>query len=377
MRIGVSGYIGKKKTGIGRVLENVIFEVAKTDPSITYYVFVNFDQNELFINGYPENIKLIPYNVSKYSPILNIIWHQFFYQLSLIKYACELSFIPNFSLILWKNRPTISIIHDLIEFNVPSKFSKIRMFYRRIAVPLMAYLSDTIITVSNTSKSDIIKFIKIQEQKIQVIYNGIDTALFNQIPATEYDDFLQSLSLQKDEFILYVGTIDHPGKNLYSLLISFLELKEEGKIFDKLVIVGQKGFNHQTIFDLISKSKFKNDIVVLGYVKDEQLPYLYNAARVFCYLSLYEGFGLPVIEAMACNCPVIASNSSSIKEIVNNFGISVDPLNISQIKLALTEIIESVELRTEMRIAGLKYVKKFDLKQTAIEYLNVFKEHSF
>lgn len=372
--IAVSGYIGKKKTGIGRVLENILLNMAILDKSIKYYLFINYDQDSLLNVKWPSNIIIIKYNVSKNHPIFNILWHQYSYQRLVKKYNCQLSVIPNFSLLLWKNTYTISIIHDLIEYNVKSKFSKIRMIYRRFAVPLMAKNSDKIITVSCSSKNDIIKFLKVPDSKIKVIYNGYDNNHFLIYPVESTEKVLEKYNIVYKSYILYVGTIDHPGKNLYSVLLSYFKLKKEKSIKEKLIIIGQEGFNVKILYDLVEKSSYKSDVKFIGYIEDNELPYFFNGAKLFCFLSLYEGFGLPVLEAMACGCPVITSNNSALSEIAGTSALCVDPLNIDLITKKLYELLTNDSLRENMITKGLKKSKTFSWLDSATKYLNVFND---
>lgn len=137
MRIAISGYVGNKLTGIGRVLIEVLKDLAPMDSNDEYVLFKNFDFEDYNVLKTYSNIKLVDINVSKNSSLKNIVWHQWEFQKLQKKYKCDVAYIPNFSLLLWKRIPTIVTIHDLIEFNVPNKFSKLRMMYRKVIDPLM------------------------------------------------------------------------------------------------------------------------------------------------------------------------------------------------------------------------------------------------
>jgi len=373
MIIGISGYIGKKKTGIGRVLENILLNVAFIEPQNTFYLFVNYNQKAFTEKKWPPNVKIIKYKISKNLPILNIIWHQLFFQINIKKYKCDISLIPNFSLLIWKNAPTISIIHDLIEFNVKSKFSKIRMIYRHFSVPLMAQNSNKIITVSNTSQNDIIKILGTNNSKIKVIYNGFDNKIFKKYSEAEATKVIEKYTLKYKGYILYVGTIDHPGKNLFSIILAYIKLKKGKHINDKLVIIGQRGHNSKFIFEFINNNEYKNDIIYLGFIVDDELPFFFNGAKIFCFLSLYEGFGLPLIEAMACGCPVLTSNNSALAEVAGSSGVLVNPIDIEEISNKMYELLINNSLREYLIKEGYKRVESFSWAKAATEYLEVFK----
>lgn len=373
-KIGISGYIGKRKTGIGRVLENILKSMAKLAPHVNFKLFINYNQNDLIKIQWPKNVDLIKYPISKDRPILNIIWHQYSFQRWLKKSGCTHSLIPNFSLLLWKNVHTVVIIHDLIEFIVPNKFSKIRVMYRKIIVPLMAKKSDKIITVSKSTKKDIMHILKIEENKIVVIPNAFDNQLFKLIDDYDIIKFLSKFNLEFKAYILYVGTVDHPGKNLYSLIKAFFQLKKERKITEKLVVVGTMGHNADYILDFVKSSKYCDEIIFIGYAEDDDLPLFYNGAVLFSLLSLYEGFGLPVLESMACGCPVIASNTSAFPELIGAAGLLVNPRDIEQIKDAIYNLLSSEALQNKLRTLGLLRAKNYSWERSAKLYLKYLGE---
>lgn len=372
MIVGVSGYIGPRKTGIGRVLENVLISLARSHPENTYFVFVNFDQDELLAGDIPANLLIKRYPVSKRKPLRNILWHQYGFHKLLLKFNCELSLIPNFSLVVWKAVPTAVVIHDLIEFHVKGKFSKLRMFYRHIAVPMMASKADKIITVSQYSKSDIVALFKVPPDKVVVAPNAYDAHSFRKRERHDIEAVISAYHLSYGGYILSVGTIDHPGKNLLSLVTAYVHLRNSNAIDEKLVVVGANGHNARVVYDYVQQSGHEGDILFLGYVEDHHLPFLYAGARVFCSLSLYEGFGLPLIEAMACGCPVIASHESCYPEVVGDAAVLVPPLDVPYICDALNSVITSDEKRTELSKKGAKRASLFNWQASADIYHRVF-----
>lgn len=378
MRIGISGYVGNKKTGIGRVLENVLMHMARLAEDSEFILFVNGDFDEFLRITWPPNVKVVPFQVSKECPIGNILWHQFCFQQKLKQYKCDCAFIPNFSLLLWRRIPTVAIIHDMIEFNVPNKFSVVRVLYRRFAVPRMARKSDRIVTVSFSSKRDIINICGVPESKVTVAYNGCDVSVFRPLAENDVRNKLCGYALEPGSYILSVGTVDYPGKNVFSLVKAFFRLKEQGKTDKKLVVVGKPGHNAGKIYELVSKSPFQGEVKFLGFMSDEDLPYFYSGAAMFCFLSLYEGFGLPIVEAMACGCPVICSNTSSLPEILAGAGMTVDPLDIEKIAETISLVNNSPDLRSEFRAKGIIRSQEFSWNSAAKVYRDVFekvKEH--
>ena len=364
MIVGISGYVGTKLTGIGRVLIEVLKRIANINENDEYILFKNFDFYDYNELANIRNIKLVDINISKNSPLKNIIWHQWAFQMLQKQYKCDIAYIPNFSLLIWKIIPTVVTIHDLIEFNVPGKFSKLRMVYRKIIDPLMVRNSNYITTVSECSKKDIIKFCGAKEDKIKVITNAVDQKRFKLYDKETIDKVLNRHNLEYQSYFLFVGTIDYPGKNIMSIIKAYELLKSTKGVKEKLVIIGKNGFNAKIIYDYVNQSTYKESIIFTGYLEDSELPLLYAGCKIFIYLSLYEGFGLPVLEAMSCGVPVICSNTSCFPEVIGDLDVLVSPLDIKQIKEDYYKTIAQ---------ESYKRAGHFSWEKSAQEYYNVFK----
>jgi len=240
------------------------------------------------------------------------------------------------------------------------------MLYRKFAVPITAKRADKIITVSENSKKDIIRYCRVHSDKIHVIYNGVDKK-FGPIR----EDLVAKVKRKYDissKYILFVGTIDHPGKNVCSLIYACRKLWEAGKDDFKLVLVGGEGFGYEKIKKMIDSDK---RIRRLGYVEDADLPAIYCGAELFCFLSLYEGFGLPVVEAMACGVPVIVSNCPPLPGIVGVAGIIVRPFDINEISEKINEVLINPMLKGKLRGACLERAKRFSWENAALKTYEV------
>lgn len=376
MILAISGYVGNKLTGIGRVLIEVLNEMAPINDADEYVLFKNYDFEDYDVLKKHANIKIVDINVSKYSSLGNIIWHQWNFQRLQKEYKCDVAYIPNFSLLLWKRIPTIVTIHDLIEFNVPNKFSKLRMMYRKIIDPMMVRNSTYITSVSECSKQDIIKFCGAKESKIEVITNAADQSRFRIYREEEVKACLVKYDLQYKEYCLFVGTIDYPGKNIMSALEAYVNLRKKYNIKEKMVIVGKNGFNSDVIYDYVNNSDYKDDIIFTGYLSDMDLPLVYSGSKVLIYLSLYEGFGLPVLEAMSCNIPVVCPNTSCFPEVIGDIPISVSPTSISEIEDKLYNLLSDDVFNRKISEECHERAKKFSWKQSALAYYKVFHEYS-
>lgn len=335
MRIVVSGYIGKKITGIGR---NIISLLNAANDTNEYVVYTNYDLKDemCFTNC---NVDVKTYNVSKSDSLKNLLWTTFIFPFKVISENADLAIIPNFTLLIIKLRPTVIFMHDLIEFNVPNKFSKLKMFYRKcLADPISARKADKIITVSQNSKHDIEKFLKINSSKILVIYNGVDRLKFSPVPVERADEILRGKQIPS-EFLLYAGTIDNPGKNVLGIIKAFEILKERGIYNGGLVLTGMPGSGYEVVEEYAKNSAWGKEITFTGFISDEELVALFSRCTVFCFVSLYEGFGIPPLEAMSCGAKVVVSNTSSLPEVAGDVGIQADPYSIEDIAKSIEQAI--------------------------------------
>lgn len=266
-----------------------------------------------------------------------------------------------------ENYRKVITIHDLSPLIIPDTRpnSYITWIRHKIGLPAILKKVDAIIAVSKNTKEDLIERFGIPENNIHIIYEAADDMYK---PLSDIDR--QRLKI-KGPFILNVGTLE-PRKNLITLIRVFSICKTMYKIEHKLVIIGRKGWKYENIFYLIKELKLQDEIIILQDIRDEELVYYYNTADIFIYPSLYEGFGLPVLEAMQCGCPVIVSNISSLPEITGDAGLLVSPLDTEGIAEAIVKILGNKELRYSMKQKGIEQAKKFSWEKTAKETIEVY-----
>ncbi|NKQ39724.1 MAG: glycosyltransferase family 4 protein, partial [Methanosarcinales archaeon] len=269
-----------------------------------------------------------------------------------------------------KNQKKIITVHDTIPFYFPNMFDFMTRYRYKILFSRTLKNSDKIIADSYNTKQDLIKHFKIPEKKIKVIHLAANEN-YKQLKENEINNIKQKYNLNYS-FILYVGTLE-VRKNISILLKSLYKLKKQG-IKHKLVITGKKGWKYKSIFKIIEQLNLQKDVIFIGYVSDEDLPALYNAADLFVYPSIYEGFGLPPLEAMQCGTPVITSNTSSLPEVVGNAGIMIDPYDVVELANNMHEVLVNVSLREELSKKGLERAKLFSWKKCAEEHLKIYEE---
>lgn len=363
MRIAINGYVGPKKTGIGVVAEEFINRLAQNNPeSHEYLVFCNHD-SELRLQR-DKQLRLIYYPVSRKSSLKNLLWTTFIYPFQCWKFGANLSIIPNVTALIFKTCPTIVMIYDLIEFRVSRKFDRLRMLYRRIAVPLTARRADTIVTVSQASQDDIAtEFGGHLLPKIKIIYPGVRT--INAHRAAQEN--LEPLDVP-EEYLLYVGTVDHPGKNGIALVRIFSKLPKRLQENLYIVYAGKQGPGYEYILREIEMLRIKDRVIFLGYVPEVSLPDLYAKCKVFIFPSRYEGFGLPVIEAMHYGAPVITARNSSLIEAAGDAGLLFDPDDMNGMAEAVEQICEDPEYRARLIAKGKEHVKNFSWEKNCEQW---------
>lgn len=287
----------------------------------------------------------------------------------------ELLHVPAFAPALFKRTRTVVTVHDLIGMLFPNQVGWASRFYWGTWLPEAVKSATTLIADSESTRKDLIRHLGVPEKKITVIYpsgheNFICSFAAEEIQRTQSRQGIHS------PYFLFVGTLE-PRKNLARALHSFDVLKKSGRTGNiQFVVVGSKQFAHGSFFQQLKQS-LKNDgegILFTGYIDHEELNHLYCGAIALVYPSLYEGFGIPILEAMASGCPVITSNTSSTPEVAGDAALLVDPREESQLTQSLERVACNPDLRLRLREAGLHQINKFSWKKTAEETLKVYEK---
>lgn len=364
MRIGIDFHAAEREgTGNCTYIRNVVENLIKLDNKNEYFLYItdiNYKYYDIFKNY--NQVYLKPINF--HSPFVRML-------LTGVR-----SFIDKIDVLhatyygppLYHGK-LILLIHDLSYLYVPESFSRFDRMKDVILIPTYAKRAKKVITVSEYSRRDIINQYKVGPEHVVVGYNGVNP-IFRPVQDEKYLLSVKERYNISDKFILFVGRLNK-RKNLTGLIRAFNILKEKMAISHDLVIVGSKDYLPTEDETIINSSPYQNNIIFIGYVPAKDLPILYNLADVFVYPSFYEGFGLPCAEAMACGCPVVCSNSTSIPEVVGDAGILIDPQNIEEIVAAIFNVISNSSLRSEMIGKGLEQAKKFNWENTAKKTLEV------
>lgn len=261
--------------------------------------------------------------------------------------------------LLWRG-PSVVTIFDLSFLRYPQRLSIGRRHYLRAVTHISAHRARRVIAISESGRSEICDLLGIAPDKIDVALPGV-TQDFCPLPAEQVSRFRIEHRLP-ERFILYVGTIE-PRKNLDTLLKAYAQLPGRREV--KLVLAGGRGWQSERLSALIEKTGLAQDVLMVGYVSNDELPLWYNTSEVFVYPSVYEGFGMPVLEAMACGRPTIVSDSSSLPEVVGSSGILVPPADTAAWSDALSTLLANPTLRADLSDRGQERARQFTWENTA------------
>lgn len=362
IRIGVDGNEAnvEKKVGVSVYTLNLLRYFSKVaDQEHCFIVYLkNSPSLEL-----PEENDYFKYKVIKGS----FLWSQIYLPIYLSTHReIDVYFSPAHYLPSFCPVPQVVTIHDLAYQYFPNDFTKKDLWQLKNWTRLSVKKANKIIAVSKTTKKDILKIYNVDEAKVTVIYNGYEKK--DQI--SDIKDQNDSLKIKNNEkFILFVGTIQ-PRKNLSVLIDAFNKFLEQNKNF-KLVIVGKKGWLYEDIFKKVKTLKLEDKVIFTDHVTDEELVWYYQNAFCFVLPSLYEGFGIPILEAMSNNCPTIISMNSSLPEVGGEASLYFDPKNSDDLLEKIETLQKNKELRKELITKGKKRIKEFSWDKCGKETLGV------
>jgi glycosyltransferase involved in cell wall biosynthesis len=260
--------------------------------------------------------------------------------------------------------PYVVTVHDMSLFLFPRLQPRRSLWLVRSILPAVARKAAAVITVSRSAKADIVSTLGLPPAKVHVVHLAADANYRVMTGRPELDRAVRKYGLDSS-FILSVGTIE-PRKNLCRLVSAFASLRRRGRR-EKLVLVGQLGWHYRPLLRLIENGGLKDSVRMLGYVPAADLPAIYNAASVLAYPSLYEGFGLPIVEAMACGTPVLAGDRSSMAEVSDGAALLIDPMSEDAIEQGLFRLLSDESLRLGMRAAGHVRAAQFSWARAAAE----------
>lgn len=367
MRIAINTrfLLNSKMEGFGWYTYEVSKRLVELHPEHEFYFFFDRNYDERFVFG--PNVTPVVLNPPARHPILFYIWFEWSVKRALKKYKIDLFFSPDGYLSLSSPVKQIGVIHDLNFEHYPQDIPWAARKYLRHFFPKFAKKASEIITVSNYSKSDIVQTYGVQASKVHAIWNGVSDA-FKPINEEEKEKTRVQYA-EGSPYFLFVGAI-HPRKNIKRLLEAFVHFKKETKATEKLVIVGEVMWENATFSETIPKD-LKNDICFTGHLSLEELANVMASAKLFTYVPYFEGFGIPLVEAMRCGTPILSGNLTSLPEVAGDAAIYCDPFDIAAIKNALIQLNNDSVLLNELSKKGLERSKEFSWDACAQAVSNI------
>lgn len=398
--IDIRSLVEGKQSGVEEYTINLLENLFKIDQQNEYRLFYNAYKTkslDISIFNQYKNVKIYKFNWP--NKILNLSFRILNYpRIDKMLKGVDLFFAPNIMFFgLSSNCKLILTIHDLSYEYYKNFLTSRRRFWHKLLNPKrLAKKADKIICPSYSTKSDLIKTYGIPAEKIEVIYSGIAPFCHSKKGAKATDEEFSSIGggilrrpdaigtsqndgLQKiiekyhlpRKFILFLGTFE-PRKNIIGIISAYKMFKTQHGTPYKLVLAGGGGWKNKNIFKEIKKLNLKQDVILPGFIDQNDKEKIYSLASLFIYPSFYEGFGFPPLEAMACGCPVITSCCSSLPEIVGNATFLINSYNIAEIAQAMHQILSDNKLRDNLIKKGYEQVKKFRWEETARRTLEVF-----
>lgn len=367
MKIGVSAFAGDSgKSGISQYMKNIFKRLPELSIEDEYVMFMADSDREHFDFDH-ERVHIVTLPDWFGHPLINIFWHLICLPVMLAIYRCECVFLPagNRRLAWWYGVPSVGTVHDLSQLHVKAKYDLFRMFYGKKVLPFFIRRLTRVIAVSKATRQDLEHHAAVNPVDIDVVYNGADLDHFKPLDKALAAQRVRKKYAIDAPYILYTARLEHPGKNHVRLLEAFARLKREEGIPHHLILAGSPWFGAEAIYVCARDLGISEHVTFAGFVPNEELPGLYAGADLFAFPSLFEGFGIPLLEAMASGTPVCASNVASIPEVVGDAGLLFEPTRTEDIQLAIARVLEDDELRQSLVRLGLKQSERFSWDDSA------------
>jgi glycosyltransferase involved in cell wall biosynthesis len=370
VRIGIDATaVPPEPMGAGRYILYLIHELAKLDTSHEFVVFAQACLRT-YLDDYGSEKNQIRW-INDMSPPRRLVWEQVEFPRLIHQMKLDLLHSPHYTLPLSCPVPSVVTYHDMSFFIYPEKHTFAKRYFFPWMMRRSSKKADIIIADSENTRHDAIRFLNIHPEKIITVHLGYQEN-FRKINDQELlFKIIQQYNLP-ERFIFYAGNIE-PRKNIPLLLTAFENLVQQG-ICHHLVMSGGLGWMYEDVLAQIDGMQSKARVHRIGHVPSTDLPALYNLADVFVYPSIYEGFGLPPLEGMACGTPVITSNISSMPEVVDNAGILVPPNDETALTRAILQVLEDDDLRKRLHVLGPQQAANFTWKNTAEKTLQIYQQ---
>ena len=363
MRVGLDGLpLSEPRTGVGHYTLELARALARIAPSDQFELIAPapFEPGaKLEIDG--ANLPNLLTTSLKASAVRGYWW-----SLGLPLYARKAAFDvfhgTNFEVPLWKKNRTVVTIHDLSALLHPEKHRSRMVRRARFRLPLVVRIANMIVTPTESIRREVCKHLRVKASKVVAIPLAA-RARFQPLPRAQTVETRKRLGVE-DDFLLFVGTLE-PRKNLLTLLKAFEQVVRHSSFRPQLVIAGGEGWLMDDLFAFIRKAEIRDRLCLTGYLNDDELCALYSSCKIFIYPSVYEGFGLPPLEAMACGAPVIAGRIPALQETLGSAAQLVEPLDVDELAKSIVDLLQDDNRRNILGSEGRQRAAEFSWERTA------------
>lgn len=379
MHIGINAQLlsfsqNYRNGGVSRYIRYLLKELARRPGNHEYTVFVNGEEVIERLAAQHRQITYIAEPWPESRPIARVVWEQFALP-SLIRQKhidvlhSPVNVLPER---LPHNCATVVTLHDLAFLRFPEVLTRAKRLYHRTFTLRSLQRATMIITVSNSTKQDAHELIGIPTERMCTVYTCIEERFLNVMEKEKLQAFRQQKGLS-DGFLLYLGTLE-PRKNLTTLIDAYVRLRQVYGVREKLVLAGSKGWLYDAIFEKVRQHSLESEVVFPGYVADDEQVLWYSAASTFVYPSLYEGFGMPVVEALACGIPVVTSNVSGLPEAGATLALTVNPNDSDALAEALYQSLTDFAYRERCRASVPLVKQQFSAQRMAEQTIAIYEQ---
>ena len=348
-------------TGVEHYAAELIKNLARLDSKNEYVLYFRTKPQDWFYK-LPSNFKIRVIPFPKFWTQLRLSWEMFFHPVDILMILAS-------ALPIYHPKNSVFTAHDIAYEFFPDAFTPFMLKYLIFSTRYAVKHARKIVAVSEATKNDIVRVYQTDPAKIQVVHLGVDER-FYPLDYASVQAVLDKFGLSYKKYILFTGTMQ-PRKNISRLVDAYIKLRKQNRIEERLVIAGRKGWLWEPIMKKIQEAGVGDSIKFLDYVDTQDLPSLYSGAVLLTLPALYEGFGLPPLEAMACGTPIVVSNISSLPEVAGDAGVLVNPNSVDSIAEGLLKVLTDKNLQAEMSQKGIERAKKFKWKNTAKETLEL------
>lgn len=373
MRIGINAQLlslsqNYRNGGVSHYISYLVTELAKKPSKHEYIVFVNGQEVVEHLEqhvGKQAHMTYVPASWPESQPAARVAWEQFVLPRLVTRYGIEVFHAPVNVLPEWMPQTcaTVVTLHDLAFLRFPHMLTRSKRLYHRTFTVRSLQRATLLIAVSESTRQDASELLSIPTERVQVVYPCISTRFSDVVDGGSIEQLKEQYGLT-DGFLLYLGTLE-PRKNITTLLTAYAQLRRTYAIREKLVVAGGKGWMYDAIFAQVQELGLASDVLFPGFVPEDEQAIWYHAASVFAYPSLYEGFGIPVTEALMCGTPVVTSNVSSLPEAGAGIALCVDPQNADALAETLHRALTDASFRSISHASVAHVAQQFSAQRMA------------